>query len=320
MIRRAKSKLWCSDTVPSRTDIQESVNSDVRVIENFGLEWERFDQADLDGREAAGYFARYFSLVDLDQLGTASTALDVGCGSGRWAAMLAPHVGSLTAVDASERAVDVARRMLAGFPHCSVLHTGIDQLPERADGYDLVYSLGVLHHVPDTKRAISACADVVRPGGTLLLYLYYRFDNKPRWFRALWRASDLARRGIARLPFTAKRLVCDAIAITTYWPLARVALVAEHVGRNVENLPLAFYRRASLYTMRTDALDRFGTTLEQRFTRLEITTMLRDVGLEEIRFADHEPYWCVTARQPLQSDENPDVRRAPSTPMPNGSP
>jgi len=45
--------------------------------------------------------------------------------------------------------------------------------------------------------------------------------------------------------------------------------------------------------MRTDALDRFGTRLEQRFTRAEITRMMRDAGLENIRFSDGFPYWCA---------------------------
>jgi hypothetical protein len=45
--------------------------------------------------------------------------------------------------------------------------------------------------------------------------------------------------------------------------------------------------------MRTDALDRFGTRLEQRFTRPEITQMMENAGLENIRFSDGLPYWTA---------------------------
>jgi hypothetical protein len=45
--------------------------------------------------------------------------------------------------------------------------------------------------------------------------------------------------------------------------------------------------------MRTDALDRFGTRLEQRYTRRQIEDMMRQAGLERIRFSEHEPYWCA---------------------------
>ena len=45
--------------------------------------------------------------------------------------------------------------------------------------------------------------------------------------------------------------------------------------------------------MQTDALDRFGTSLEKRFSRLEIEQMMKDSGLKEIRFSEQEPYWCA---------------------------
>ena len=45
--------------------------------------------------------------------------------------------------------------------------------------------------------------------------------------------------------------------------------------------------------MRTDALDRFGTRLEQRFTRSEIEEMMRKAGLERIEFSSDLPYWCA---------------------------
>ena len=45
--------------------------------------------------------------------------------------------------------------------------------------------------------------------------------------------------------------------------------------------------------MRTDALDRFGTRLEQRFTRNKIDEMMRAAGLERIIFSEAEPYWCA---------------------------
>ena len=58
-------------------------------------------------------------------------------------------------------------------------------------------------------------------------------------------------------------------------------------------MPLSFYRRASLYTMRTDVRDRFGTPLEQRFSKKQIYKMLQKSGLEKIRFSNNEPFWCA---------------------------
>ena len=78
-----------------------------------------------------------------------------------------------------------------------------------------------------------------------------------------------------------------------YWPLARGAKVLEKLGFNVVNIPLSSYRNNSLYTMRTDALDRFGTRLEQRFTRTQIQEMMELAGLNDIKFSDAVPYWCA---------------------------
>ena len=71
-------------------------------------------------------------------------------------------------------------------------------------------------------------------------------------------------------------------------------MILEGLGvRNVAVFPLSFYRRRSFYTMRTDALDRFGTRVEKRFLATEITHMMEKAGLERISFSNSMPYWCV---------------------------
>ena len=83
------------------------------------------------------------------------------------------------------------------------------------------------------------------------------------------------------------------IAITVYYPLARSSRLLEKWGMNVAAFPLSAYRGHSFYTMRTDALDRFGTRLEKRFSRQQIEQMMRKAGLENICFGDEVPYWCA---------------------------
>ena len=67
----------------------------------------------------------------------------------------------------------------------------------------------------------------------------------------------------------------------------------EKLNLNVSNFPLSSYKNLSFYTMRTDALDRFGTRLEQRFTRDEIKIMMENAGLENIKFSNSKPYWVA---------------------------
>ena len=98
---------------------------------------------------------------------------------------------------------------------------------------------------------------------------------------------------VSRLPFKLKLTVTNMLALLVYLPSARLALLLEKIGINVENIPLSAYRKMSFYMMRTDSLDRFGTRLESRFTRIQIRLMLEKSGLEKIKFRDGVPYWCA---------------------------
>ena len=130
-------------------------------------------------------------------------------------------------------------------------------------------------------------------GAPFLLYLYYRFDNKPTSYYLLWRLSDILRNVISRLPFKIKYIISQLIALFVYLPLARTTLLLDKIGINVSNFPLTWYKNEPFYIMRTDALDRFGTSLEQRFTKDEISKMLLNAGFENIKFSDREPFWTV---------------------------
>lgn len=268
-------------------------NIDRRTVQGFGEEWAAFDQTELDGEEFAVLFDAYFHLFPFDRLPAKSVGFDLGCGSGRWAAGVADKVGTLHCIDPAAQALDVARRRLGDKPNVEFHLASSDSIPLADGSADFGYSLGVLHHIPDTAQALRDCVAKLRPGAPFLVYLYYRFDTRPAWFRAMWQASDVARRRIFRLPFPVRKAVTTAIAATVYWPLARGAALAERLKFNVSNMPLSNYRTLSFYTMRTDALDRFGTGLEHRFTRPEIEAMMRGAGLTDIRFSDREPFWVA---------------------------
>jgi ubiquinone/menaquinone biosynthesis C-methylase UbiE len=268
-----------------------SVNLDAKTVEGFGAEWSRFDQSGLAAKELGDYFDSYFDVFPWDALPPGAVGFDLGCGSGRWAKRVAERVGTLHCIDASSDALAVARQTLAGRANCVFHEASVDALPLADNSMDFGYSLGVLHHVPDTAAGLSACVAKLKPGAPFLVYLYYAFDNRPVWFRALWAASDRVRRVVSRLPNRPKFLTADLIAGAVYWPLSRAAAAAEKLGANVDRFPLSFYRNSSFYTMRTDALDRFGTRLEQRFTQADMTAMMTAAGLDRIRFSDGSPYW-----------------------------
>lgn len=268
-------------------------NVDMDTIHGFGREWAAYDQSKLLGASYQQAFNAYFEMFPFEQLPAGAEGFDLGCGSGRWAAGMAPRVGLLHCIDPSTEALDVARRRLGQLENVRFHLSSADDIPLEDSSQDFGYSLGVLHHIPDTGQALKDCVRKLKPGAPFLLYLYYKMENRPLWYRALWRASDTARKGIWRLPFPARKAVTTAVAALLYWPLARFAWAAEKAGLNGDGLPLGGYRHYTFYSMRTDALDRLGTKLEHRFSRSEMERMMEDAGLEQIRFREGIPYWTA---------------------------
>ena len=102
---------------------------------------------------------------------------------------------------------------------------------------------------------------------------------------------------IARLPARLKLLASEVIAALVYWPLARFSTVLDKFGVSTRLVPLEAYKDRSVYTMRTDAYDRFCTSLEQRFSRKQIDEMLDQAGFERIVFSEQVPFWCAVGRK-----------------------
>lgn len=268
-------------------------NMDSSVVSGFGDEWSRFDQTPVSRSEMSDLFDGYFRIFPWEILPAGAMGLDIGCGSGRWAALVAPRVGKLLCVDASKQAVEVARRNLSTHPNCEVAMASVDELPVPDASADFAYSLGVLHHIPDTAAGVRSCAAKLKPGAPFLLYLYYALDNRPRWFRFLWHLSNPLRLVISQLPHGLRYILSQVLAGVVYWPLARLARRLERWGLNVSSMPLSYYRERSFYVMRNDVLDRFGTRLERRFTREQVEVLMRDAGFDEIRFSETAPFWCA---------------------------
>ena len=271
-------------------------NVDPQVARGFGEEWSTFrqDEDHLSAQQRSDIFADYFRIFPWQMLPPGGgIGIDIGCGTGRWSMLVAPRVAHLHLLDASPDALAVAQSNLHAAGNVSFHAASVAAIPLPDASLDFAYSLGVLHHVPDTQAAIDAIAAKLKAGAPFLVYLYYALDNRPAWYRALWRLSNLGRVVISRLPHPLRFIVSQAIAALVYWPLARVATLMSWLGRSPRGLPLAYYADKSFYVMRTDAYDRFCTRLEKRFTRPQIEAMLTRAGFGDIRFSDHEPFWCA---------------------------
>jgi SAM-dependent methyltransferase len=99
--------------------------------------------------------------------------LDAGCGGGRYSRLLAEAGVHVVGVDLSD-AVDKAAALCAEFPCARIVQGDLLELPLRDSLFDAAFSIGVLHHTPDPRRAFARLASKVNPGGLLAVWLYRR--------------------------------------------------------------------------------------------------------------------------------------------------
>jgi ubiquinone/menaquinone biosynthesis C-methylase UbiE len=273
-----------------------NTNIDINTVESFGEEWTKFNNFSEDEISDIAS-AHYFDIVQPAWINN-KHVLDVGCGTGRWTKYVAKYANTVNAIDPSS-AIETAATLLAKCDNVTLSQTSVDNLPFPDESFDFIFSLGVLHHIPDTELALKQCVDKLKRGGYFLTYLYYDFDNRGAFFKAIFFLSDIFRRFISRLPKQIKNIICDIIAIIIYLPLIMLATFFKIIGLNkiAKKMPLHFYVKKTFNVIRNDARDRFGTPLEQRFTKSEIQQMMEKAGLSDVIFSDNEPYWHAVGKK-----------------------
>ncbi len=273
-------------------------NIDRRVVSDFGREWKAYDYSSAETEESLELqFQAYINPIDLKRFSSSSSiAADFGAGSGRWTSRFSPYFKTIYAVEPSDGAVKVLEEKFKDEARVKILQesVGANSIPDGS--LDFAVSLGVLHHIPDTGLAISDIAKKMKPGGEFLCYLYYKLEGKPFYYRFIFTLANVVRNLISRSPYPVKRMLSKLIALFIYLPLTRFSKMLHGAGRNIDNFPLHHYKDMPFYMLANDALDRFGTRLEQRFNKEEIADMLSRAGfdLSTLKFSDVEPFWTFS--------------------------
>jgi SAM-dependent methyltransferase len=224
--------------------------------------------------------------------------LDVGTGSGRHARQAAELGADVVAVDLGQ-AIDVARRNLP--ERVLTVQADAEALPFDHGTFDLVMSIGVLHHLPDPATALRAISPYARPGGYVHVYLYW---NPPwQWHRAVLRLVSVARKGTVRLPHRVLHFLCYPLAgvlflmiVLPYKHLRRI----ERLRKIAELLPLKTYADYPFSVLVNDQFDRLSAPIEHRHSAEQVQEMLTSAGLVEIRVVQNHG-WVGNGRQPDRS-------------------
>jgi SAM-dependent methyltransferase len=157
-------------------------------------------------------------------------------------------------------------------------------LPFAAGAFDLAFSFGVLHHLPDPEAGFKKLVALVRPGGRVLVYLYHALEGEPIK-QAILRAVTAVRRVTVRMPHRALLPATTALGwalyagvVTPYKILSRF----EATRPLAEKMPLRIYADYPVRVIVNDQFDRFSAPIENRYRKDEVAGWLERAGLGDI--------------------------------------
>lgn len=238
---------------------------------NFGFEWTEFPRLQLDdesSRESEESFGIRTGLGPEDVNG--KLILDGGCGMGRFAHVVARWGGRVVGVDIS-RAVEAAAENLTEFENVGIAQADLHYLPFAPGTFDLVFSLGVLHHTPSTFESLSRLAKLVKPGGTLAVWVY---SSRLRWTLA---GGELLRPFTSRMEPEKLLRVVRAVVPRAHAIKQRLAKLARFIDLVLptSNHPLPEWRIL-------DTFDWYSPRYQWKHTYVEVEGWFRRLGFEAI--------------------------------------
>lgn len=250
----------------------------VRTMRSFGYEWRHFSDIRPEGE---ANFRWYFAAYPIETL-RGKVLLDAGCGKGRHIFFAAQHARKVIGVDLSP-AVDAAFDNAGHLENVHIVQGDLFHLPLRPQTFDMVYSLGVLHHLPDPETGFREILRYGKPGADVLVYLYWSLNDEPQWKKHILTAVGMVRRVTTRMPFPLVRAFswgvavgCDLIFVAPYRILRN-----RRWGSFAETLPLKLYADFPFRLLYQDQFDRFSAPIENRYDREEVEGWLKRAGVED---------------------------------------
>jgi SAM-dependent methyltransferase len=245
-----------------------------RTIAAYSLQWNRFRI--LRPEEDRATFRNRTGLEPAELAG--SLVLDAGCGMGRYLRITAEAGARVVGLDLSE-AVRAARDITAGLETVSLVRGDLLRLPFAEAKFDHIYSLGVLDHTPDPRRAFLGLAKLLKPGGRIVVWVYPR--EKP----LVETVMNLHRAVSTRLPprvlLALSRLMAPIGGLKRRLMLSRSRWV-QRAGVALHALTIGVSMHPDPEVRVCDTLDWYAPRYLSRHTLAEVTGWFHEAGLVDL--------------------------------------
>jgi SAM-dependent methyltransferase len=232
-----------------------------QTAKNFGFEWSKFSNV-FD--EYEDNFLSYIEPVNKEFF-SGKTVLDAGCGAGRHAYFAAKWgAKAVVGFDIGKGAVEAAKRNTKELINTNIVQADIYNLPWFwYDKFNIVMAIGVLQHLPDPQAGFDALVKMVKPGGTILIWVYGRRDN--------WMAIHLYE--------TVRRITTRIPNKILYWGALAAAIGVEVANRC--RIPLwQYYRKLPFKTKWNDAFDVLSAPKSRYYTQWDIQKWFKGAGMK----------------------------------------
>ncbi len=237
---------------------------------NFSMEWRIHRDTQLDSKNGTGESEKTLVAKTGFDLGKmrGKLALDVGCGAGRFSEIMAKYGARVVAVDLSEAVYSVGRNV----PEAQVVRADIMALPFAENTFDYIFSIGVLHHTPDTEKAFKMLPRLLKQGGELAVWVYSDEDLGMTVYN---RISECYRMVTTRLPLKVLYRLCY-LAIPLYY-LKKIPILGQ-----VLTVLMPSSTHKGWRWMVLDTFDWYSPKYQWKHTYSEVERWFRDAGLTDV--------------------------------------